>query len=138
MRKYQLIAFDFYLYFKRALVYKYGIEKIKYKREKKIGIGKRILKCEILKGLGDIINCRLWADLVASMYCDIHLDLRKQKVEKFQTLIQDSLIKAIAAFLNVLQTVCEPRMRQKKIIRHSNLQLQKLTSNPPSNLQSSL
>ena len=32
----------------------------------------------------------------------------------------------------------EPRMRQKKIIGHSNLQLQKLTSNPPSNLQSSL
>ena len=72
-----------------------------------------LMKCEILKGLGDMINCRLWADFMANMYHDIHLDLHKQKVEKFQNFIQDSLIKAIAAFLNVLQTVCEPKMRQK-------------------------
>ena len=63
-----------------------------------------LMKCEILKGR---------ADFMANIYHDIHLDLRKQKVEKCQNFIQDSLIKAIAAFLNVLQTVCEPKMREK-------------------------
>ena len=73
------------------------------------------LKCQIYKGLNDLINCSNWIDLLIRIFNNFHLfqmQLDKHG-EKFQHGRKENLILAIYAILDLIQTVCNPIERQQ-------------------------
>ena len=96
-----------------------------------------ILKCLAYRGLSDLTNCRLWAQVLPQHFTHFQAELYKYgenfEKEMFQPLLKNNLTMAIHANLALVQTVCEPKQRNLDCFRWLYIELMhELVANGPS------